>query len=80
MGADGWGAYRLPAYTSFRFTGCLAQARAPGETTAAEVDLGTVRLIRMYEISANPPSLRTVSVASRILGADQKLELSHVRA
>jgi hypothetical protein len=80
MGADGWGAYRLPAYTSFRFTGCLAQARAPGETTAAEVDLGTVRLIRMYELSANPPSLRTVSVASRILGADQKLELSHVRA
>ncbi len=75
---DGWGAYSLPAYTPFAFTNCLAQAYAPGGSTPIAVDLQTARLIRMYEISANPTRLRTLSVAKHVLLPSPKLELSYV--
>ena len=78
--ADGWDAHPLPAYTGFAFTSCLAQALAPGGSMPVGVDLNTARLIRMYEIRANPASLRTLSVARLVLLPTQKLELSYVAA
>jgi hypothetical protein len=78
--ADGWGAYPLPAYKTFAFTDCVAQARAPGSSTTTGVDLETARLIRMYDIGHNPTRLRTLSVPRRVLLPHQKLELEYVAA
>ncbi|HEV7258737.1 MAG TPA: G1 family glutamic endopeptidase [Bosea sp. (in: a-proteobacteria)] len=76
--SDGWEAYPLPVYTPFAFTSCIAETRPVGSTALHDRDLEGARLIRMYEIIANPPGTRTVSTARRVLLPEQKLELSHV--
>lgn len=78
MGTDGWEAYELPVYTDFAFTACLAKSAAPESPERREHDLESVRLLRMYEISRNPASLRTISTARRDLGPPQRLEMSYV--
>jgi hypothetical protein len=78
MGSDGWDAYDLPVYTSFAFTGCAAESIAPGSAVLADHDLERTGLIRMYEITANPTSVRTISTARRILDPVQQLELAYV--
>lgn len=77
-GSDGWEAYALPVYSPFAFTGCIAESSPLGSATLHDHDLESARLIRMYEIAANPPGTRTISTACRILLPEQRLELAYV--
>lgn len=78
MGSDGWEPYAFPSYTSFAFTGCVAESAEPEKPDLWENDLESARLIRMYEIDRNPTSVRTISTTSRTLGPPQRLELTRV--
>jgi hypothetical protein len=76
--SDGWEAYALPVYTPFAFTACIAETQPLGSTALHDRDLEGARLIRMYEIIANPPGTRTVSTARRVLLPEQRLEMSYL--
>jgi hypothetical protein len=78
MGSDGWEAYELPVYTPFAFSGCVAESIAPGRLDLQDHDIEIARLIRMYQIDADPTSVRTISTARRVVGPPLTLELSHV--
>jgi len=80
MGSDGWDAYPLPDYSPFAFTGCVAESIAPGGASLQDHDLDSARLIRMYDIIANPPGTRTISTAQRVLDPVQRLELTRITA
>jgi hypothetical protein len=75
-GTDGWTTYPLPVYTTFNFTGCLAETVAPGGATGS-IGLDRARLIRMYEIAPAPPSVRTISTA-RKLATPPAIELTYL--
>jgi hypothetical protein len=75
---DGWKAYDLPAYASFAFTDCIAESRGAASPELHDHGLETARLIRMYEITANPRRVRTISTARRILDPAKRLELTYV--
>ena len=74
--SDGWEAYALPDYSPFAFTGCIAESCPLRGITLHDHDLERARLIRMYEIAANPPGTRTISTARRVLLPEQRLELA----
>lgn len=76
--SDGWESYPLPEYTTFDFTGCIAETQPPGSTARYDRDLEGARTIRMYEVILRPPGTRTISTARRVLKPEQRLELSHV--
>ncbi len=76
--SDGWEAYDLPAYASFAFTNCIAESRAAASGELHDHGLETARLIRMYEIIANPTRVRTISTARRILEPAKRLELAYI--
>lgn len=69
--------YRLPVYTPFAFSDCLAESIAPGNDALRDHDLERARTMRMYEITANPTSVRTISVANRVRKPIQKIELTY---
>lgn len=76
--SDGWKAYDLPAYASFAFTDCIAESRGAANPERQDHGLETARLIRMYEITANPTRVRTISTARRILDPAKRLELAYI--
>ncbi len=78
MGSDGWDAYDLPVYTPFAFTACVAESIAPGSPDLQDHELDSARLIRMYEITANPTGVSTISTARAVLAPAQRLELTYV--
>lgn len=65
MGADGWGAYPLPAYAPFSFSQCVAESLAPGRSALLDHPLDDARLIQMYELTPPPARIRTISTAQR---------------
>lgn len=76
--SDGWNAYKLPSYSAFSFTDCLAEASASGDAVVIPIDLELARLIRMYEIVQSPRSIRTISSAKKVLTSPQRLELTYL--
>ncbi len=75
--SGGWEAYALPSYTPFAFADCIAESRAPGSAELHDHDLERVRLIRMYQITAAPPAVRTVSTAQRLRSPAQKIAMTY---